>query len=102
LEAVGLAERGHHRPGQLSGGEQQRVAIARALMNDPEVLFCDEPTGNLDHESGRQIRDILFSFNREKNAALVIVTHSPALAEGAQRVLHIFDGALASSAQRKE
>ncbi len=97
LEALGLAARRHHRPAQLSGGEQQRVAIARALMNDPEVLFCDEPTGNLDRESGLQIRDLLFRFNRQKNTTLVLVTHSPALAEGAARVLNILDGRITGS-----
>ncbi len=101
LDALGLSGRRSHRPGQLSGGEQQRVAIARALMNDPEVLFCDEPTGNLDHASGSQIRDLLGRFNREKNTTLVMVTHSPALAEGAGRVLNIFDGALAGPARPK-
>ena len=94
LDTLGLSERRDHRPGQLSGGEQQRVAIARALMNDPEILFCDEPTGNLDHESGLQIRDLLFRFNWEKNTTLVMVTHSSALAQGAGRVLNIFDGVL--------
>ncbi len=97
LEALGLTARRGHRPAQLSGGEQQRVAIARALMNDPEVLFCDEPTGNLDHGSGLQIRDLLFRFNREKGMTLVLVTHSPVLAEGAGRVLNILDGTLTGS-----
>ncbi len=101
LDALGLAARRHHRPGQLSGGEQQRVAIARALMNDPEVLFCDEPTGNLDHESGLQIRELLFRFNREKNTTLVMVSHSPVLAEGAGRVLNIFDGVISGPAGPK-
>jgi len=98
LDTLGLAGRRHHRPGQLSGGEQQRVAIARALMNDPEVLFCDEPTGNLDYESGTQIRELLMRFNKEKNTTLVMVTHSPALAQGAGRVLNIFDGVLSGPA----
>jgi len=101
LGTLGLSDRRSHRPGQLSGGEQQRVAIARALMNDPEVLFCDEPTGNLDHGSGLQIRDLLFRFNREKNTTLVVVTHSPELAQGVDRVLNIFDGTLSGPARRK-
>jgi len=94
LDAVGLAERRSHRPGQLSGGEQQRVAIARALMNDPEILFCDEPTGNLDHASGTQVHELLMQLNREKHMTLVMVTHSPKLAEDAGRVLNIFDGVI--------
>jgi lipoprotein-releasing system ATP-binding protein len=92
LAFLGLSERLKHRPTELSGGEQQRVAIARALMNDPEILFCDEPTGNLDHESGRQIRELLFGLNREKKTTLVLVTHSSELAKGSHRILNIFDG----------
>jgi lipoprotein-releasing system ATP-binding protein len=98
LEAVGLGDRVSHRPGQLSGGEQQRVAIARALMNDPEILFCDEPTGNLDHASGSQVHELLMRLNRESRTTLVMVTHSPTLAEGAGRVLNIFDGVLSGPA----
>ena len=92
LGFFGLSERASHRPSQLSGGEQQRVAIARALVNEPEILFCDEPTGNLDHESGRQIQEHLMRLNREKNMTVVIVTHSPELAKGSHRILKIFDG----------
>lgn len=92
LNSLGLAERVQHKPSQLSGGEQQRVAIARALMNDPEILFCDEPTGNLDHEAGRQISGMLLSLNREKKMTVVIVTHSQELARGTERTLNILDG----------
>lgn len=96
LRFLGLSERMQHKPSQLSGGEQQRVAIARALMNDPEVLFCDEPTGNLDYESGQQIQDMLFALNREKKTTVVIVTHSRQLAQGSHRILNIFDGRIVS------
>jgi ABC-type lipoprotein export system ATPase subunit len=94
LEFLGLLPRAHHRPSQLSGGEQQRVAMARALMNDPEILFCDEPTGNLDYESGRQIQEMLKRLNQEKSTTIVVVTHSRDIARGSQRVLNIFDGRL--------
>lgn len=92
LGFLGLSERSQHRPSQLSGGEQQRVAIARALVNEPEVLFCDEPTGNLDHESGKQIQEHLMRLNRERKMTVVLVTHSPELAKGSHRILKIFDG----------
>ncbi len=96
LGSLGLSKRVLHRPSQLSGGEQQRVAMARALINDPEVLFCDEPTGNLDYESGKQIHDMLLSLNREKKMTIVIVTHSRELALGSHRVLNILDGRIVS------
>ncbi len=96
LKSMGLSGRVQHRPSQLSGGEQQRVAMARALMNDPEILFCDEPTGNLDYECGRQIHDMLLTLNRQKKTTVVIVTHSRELAEGSHRVLNIFDGRIIS------
>ena len=94
LDFLGLSQRLKHRPAELSGGEQQRVAVARALINDPEVLFCDEPTGNLDFESGRHIQELLMRLNREKGTTVVLVTHSPELARGSHRVLKIFDGKL--------
>lgn len=94
LETVGLTPRASHRPSELSGGEQQRVAVARALMNDPDILFCDEPTGNLDHKNGLGILEILLGLNRLRQTAILLVTHSRELAQGAHRILHILDGRL--------
>lgn len=94
LETVGLAQRATHRPTELSGGEQQRVAVARALMNDPDILFCDEPTGNLDHKNGLGILEMLVGLNRLRHTAILLVTHSQELAQGAHRILHILDGRL--------
>lgn len=96
LRFLGLENRAHHRPSELSGGEQQRVAIARALINDPEILFCDEPTGNLDHVSGRQIQEWLLALNKQKKMTIIFVTHSEELAKGSNRILSIFDGKFAS------
>lgn len=94
LDKLGLADRLHHAPNQLSGGEQQRVAIARALINKPQLLFCDEPTGNLDSESGRNILNLLKQFNREAEATIVLVTHDKEIAASADRVIHLKDGIL--------
>ena len=94
LTQVGLGQRLTHRPGQLSGGEQQRVAIARALINDPRILFCDEPTGNLDSESGREIIDLLLGLNRQQGLTLVMVTHDEQLAARAGRIIRMRDGSL--------
>jgi len=94
LGDLGLSERVKHRPSELSGGEQQRVAIARALMNDPEILFCDEPTGNLDHASGKQISEMLSRLNQTKKTTVVIVTHSRELAIGSHRIINILDGSI--------
>jgi len=94
LEKVGLADRFHHTPTELSGGEQQRVAIARALVFQPKFIFADEPTGNLDEKSAAQIADILFNCCQESNAALVMVTHSQQLANKAQHVYSLSRGLL--------
>ncbi|SOE16862.1 putative ABC transport system ATP-binding protein [Hoeflea halophila] len=92
LVAVGLGERLTHYPGQLSGGEQQRVAIARALAPDPVLIVADEPTGNLDGETGRQIADLLFAKQAERGTTLLLVTHDPALAERCQRQISVRSG----------
>jgi putative ABC transport system ATP-binding protein len=94
LARVGLADRGHHLPAQLSGGEQQRVAIARAFVNRPSLLFADEPTGNLDAGTGGRIIDLLETLNREANTTIVIVTHDASLAERTQRIIRLRDGAV--------
>lgn len=96
LEAVGLQHRLEHFPTQLSGGEQQRVAIARALAAQPKVLLADEPTGNLDQETGSLITDLLFSMQKEYGFALVLVTHDLALAQRCGRILTVTDGKIAS------
>ncbi len=93
LASLGLAERAEHRPDQLSGGEMQRVALARAMVTRPKVLLADEPTGNLDTASGRQILDILDGLNSE-GLTLVVVTHDPAVAERADRVIVLVDGSI--------
>jgi putative ABC transport system ATP-binding protein/lipoprotein-releasing system ATP-binding protein len=94
LAAVGLAERMQHLPAELSGGEQQRVAIARALVNDPDIIFADEPTGNLDSATGEAIVDLLLKLARERKKSLLIVTHDTGLAARGDRELHIKDGRL--------
>ena len=94
LEQVGLARRAAHLPAELSGGEQQRVAIARALMNGPRAVFCDEPTGNLDSATGKEILDLLMRFNRERGMTLVVVTHDPSVTRLAKRVYSLKDGQL--------
>jgi putative ABC transport system ATP-binding protein len=96
LDEVGLSERGHHYPSQLSGGEQQRVAIARALANDPPLLLADEPTGNLDSSTGRQIIDLLLGVHQSRGTTLVLVTHDPELASVAQMSVALRDGRVVS------
>jgi len=96
LVRVGLGERMDHYPAQLSGGEQQRVALARAFANRPKILFADEPTGNLDRETGGAIVEMLEELNRDARTTLVLVTHDPALAERADRVISLSGGVVAS------
>ena len=94
VDSLGLTERVNHYPSQLSGGQQQRVAIARAMINDPEVLLCDEPTGNLDENSGREVMDLLLKMNREQGKTILIVTHNPEIAAQCGRIIEISDGAI--------
>ena len=94
LEAVGLAGRAEHLPSQLSGGEQQRVAIARALANEPRVVLADEPTGNLDTETGEEIIELLTALSSERRQTIVLVTHNPEIAKRAARVVRMQDGRL--------
>ena len=96
LDRVGLKEREHHFPMQLSGGEQQRVAIARAFSNAPRILFADEPTGNLDAATGVRVFDLLESLNRESGSTIVLVTHDAVLAKRAARTIRLADGAVIS------
>ncbi|RTE87577.1 MULTISPECIES: ABC transporter ATP-binding protein [Gammaproteobacteria] len=100
LKKVGLAERVTHFPNQLSGGEQQRVAIARAFIGKPEILFADEPTGNLDRATGEKVEDLLFELNREFGTTLVVVTHDERLAERCHRIIRIEQGTVVN--QNKE
>jgi putative ABC transport system ATP-binding protein len=94
LDKVGLAERGHHYPSQLSGGEQQRVSLARAFSNAPKILFADEPTGNLDAETSEKVVKLIFDLNKEAGTTLVLVTHDLELAAKTQRIIRIKGGKL--------
>ena len=98
LQRVGLGERLTHRPGALSGGEQQRVGLARAIVTRPKLLLADEPTGNLDRETGNRVIELMFSLARENGSAILLITHDPALAARADRLLQMQDGRLSSAA----
>jgi lipoprotein-releasing system ATP-binding protein len=102
LEQLGMGHRLKHRPAQLSGGERQRVAIARALMNDPQVLYADEPTGNLDVETGTQIMGVLAKLHRDRGQTIIMVTHDRTIAHQADRVLVLREGRLQTPAESNE
>lgn len=101
LARVGLADRGHHFPTQLSGGEQQRVALARAFANDPRILFADEPTGNLDGKTGAMIVDLIVSLNRESGTTVVLVTHEADIASRGTRLIRLSDGAVVEDSETR-
>ena len=94
LNVVGLSDRGGHKPNELSGGQQQRVAIARALVSDPDILVCDEPTGDLDRNTATEILDLLQILNRDHGKTILMVTHDPVAADSAKRILHLDKGKL--------
>ena len=102
LERVGLGDRLHHYPAQLSGGEQQRVGLARAFAGEPKVLFADEPTGSLDADTGRTVIDLLVGLNRDARTTLMLVTHDPALAARARRVIRLSGGAIVSNIRTEQ
>lgn len=100
LDKVGLSDRLHHYPAQLSGGEQQRVSLARAFSNDPRILFADEPTGNLDGETSEKVINLLFDLNREAGTTLIIVTHNTELADRTQRIIRLKGGHVVADEKR--
>lgn len=100
LDRVGLADRAKHRPTELSGGEQQRVAIARALVKNPPLILADEPTGNLDSHSGKEIISILTTLHDEQGVTMVLITHDAAIASQCQRIIHLMDGMVVSEETR--
>jgi putative ABC transport system ATP-binding protein len=98
LEQVRLADRAHHRPNQLSGGQQQRVAVARALVSEPDIIWADEPTGNLDSDTSREILDLLLQLNHENGQTFIVVTHDPGVGSLMDRVVRMQDGKIISGA----
>ena len=101
LDAVGLGHRLDHYPGQLSGGEQQRVALARAVIAEPSILLADEPTGNLDGDTGRMVMDLLFDLKERCQTTLLLITHEPALAHRCSRMIHMQDGQIAQDGEQR-
>lgn len=99
LSEVGLADRVHHKPGELSGGEQQRVAVARALVNEPQIVIADEPSGNLDKATGEELHNLMCELNRKKGQTFVIATHNQLLAQRAHRVVRLTDGRIMPETQ---
>ena len=97
LEQLGLIDRKNFMPDQLSGGQQQRVAIARAMINDPKILFCDEPTGNLDKKTGDEVMDILKMLNEEMGISIMVITHDQSVADRCKKIMHLSDGKLVTS-----
>jgi putative ABC transport system ATP-binding protein len=102
LRVVGLGDRLHHRPNELSGGEQQRVAIARALINDPSIILADEPTGNLDTKTGLEIIGLFQQLNLERGITIILVTHAPEIAQYTRRIIHLRDGRIEEDETVKE
>ncbi|MGE0115173.1 MAG: ABC transporter ATP-binding protein [Steroidobacteraceae bacterium] len=98
LQLVGLSDRAHHKPRELSGGQEQRVGIARAIVSDPTLLLCDEPTGDLDRKAGDEVLDLLQALNEQQGKTIIMVTHDPRAAERARRILHLEKGQLVREA----
>ena len=101
LTAMEIADKAHQRPNQMSGGQQQRVAVARALVNQPEIVWGDEPTGNLDSTNSEEIMDLLTRLNKENGQTFILVTHSEAVAARAHRIVHMADGVIVNSESRE-